>query len=119
MPIWYCTRLVSFVLFGSGSEHTYQTLCEGLELIIGLKVLLFVDAYKNGSTSNQGQPVLILTPQARDPVPCSISNIQDRVVSVKQLIVREDMFSGEADLLQISLQSEIQHREEGLYGGSV
>jgi len=46
LPIWYCMWLMSFVLFGSGSEHTYQTLCESLELIISFEVLLFVDAYK-------------------------------------------------------------------------
>ena len=52
-------------------------------------------------------------------MPRRVGDILDRVESVEHLVIRKDVFSSETDPFQISLQSEIHHRQKSLDGGSI
>ena len=121
-----CTWLILYYMWpvksvspGSESKCTYQTICEDLKLTLSIEVLLFKDTCKNESTLKQDNPISRLTPQICNSVPRSVGDIMDRFESVVQFVHREDVFSSEADLFQISLQSKVQHRENGLDGSSI
>ena len=57
----YCTGSVRFACLGGGNECTYQTACEGIELVASVEILLSEKVYKSEPTiERDGHPDLPL-----------------------------------------------------------
>ena len=56
-----------------------------------------------------------LTPQVIHPIPDSVDDIEDRFHGVPQFEMTKNVFASETDSFQVSLQCEVQHREEELF----
>ena len=107
LQMLYCRKFVKPVLSGGESEDAYQAHCEHFELILGFEAPLFEDTYENQSTLWRGNSFLGLTLQNANPGPRSFDGIQNRSRGVQQFVIRKDIFSGETDPFQISLQGKI------------